>query len=80
MKRTELSGSVRERLARLPDLYQISRILSRREAVSSSAMEGTHSRWMNFLSLTKMTIRQGRRFDRLGITRWLWSGLCHRLS
>ena len=89
MKRTELSGGVRERLVRLPapyehhygvlplplpekgiplgevtalhsqaqlalgqadeiarslpDPYQISRILSRREAVSSSAMEGTHS-------------------------------------
>ncbi|MBR0560463.1 Fic family protein [Neokomagataea anthophila] len=89
MKRTDLSGGVRERLVRLPppyehhygvrpqplpetsiplddvtalhaqaqralgqaddiaqslpDPYQITRILSRREAVSSSAMEGTHS-------------------------------------
>ncbi|MBS1076099.1 hypothetical protein JK176_14675 [Gluconobacter sp. Dm-73] len=43
MKRTELSGGVRERLVRLPAPYQISRILSRREAVSSSAIKRTHS-------------------------------------
>ncbi len=36
-------GQVKEIARSLPDPYQISRILSRREAVSSSAMEGTHS-------------------------------------
>ncbi|MFT8480294.1 Fic family protein [Gluconobacter oxydans] len=36
-------GQVEEIARSLPDPYQISRILSRREAVSSSAMEGTHS-------------------------------------
>lgn len=125
MKRTELSGGVRERLVRLPapyehhygvlplplpeegipleeitavhseaqlalgqadeiarslpDPYQISRILSRREAVSSSAMEGTHSTLDELLIADEDDDQGGRWFDRFGITRWLWSGSCHRL-
>ena len=60
-------GQADEIARSLPDPYQISRILSRREAVSSSAMEGTHSTLDELLIAELLTIRQGRRFDRFGI-------------